>query len=60
MPIDCQAGDRRFRNYGAGKLKQAMDLDLDKDPGSKYSLNLGESSSEGAKSQQYGDATPWG
>jgi len=41
MLIVCQAGDRRFRNYGAGKLKQAMDLDLDKDSGSKYSLNLG-------------------
>jgi len=37
----CQAGERRFRNYGAGKLKQAMDLDLDKDSGSKYSLSLG-------------------
>ena len=41
MPIVFQADDRRFRNYGAGKLKQAMDLNLDKDSGSKYSLNLG-------------------
>jgi len=37
IQLGCQAGDRRFRNYGAGKLKQAMDLDLDKDAGSKYS-----------------------
>jgi hypothetical protein len=37
IQLDCQAGDRRFSNYGAGKLKQAMDLDLDKDAGSKYS-----------------------
>ena len=41
MQLDCQAGDRRFRNYGAGKLKQAMDLELDKVAGSKYSWNLG-------------------
>jgi hypothetical protein len=37
MLIDCQAGDRRFRNYGTGKLRQVKDIELDKDAGSKYS-----------------------
>ena len=41
LDINSQAGDRRFRNYGAGKLKRAMELALDKIAGSKYNSNLG-------------------
>lgn len=41
LDIIFQAGGRKFRNHGAGKLKRAMDLALDKIAGSKYSSKLG-------------------